>query len=123
MLRRAPHEFVNNNRWLQGFRQDGRRCRVAALDPVPSVPTMNPRPPAATKIHTPERIPQMLRAFLLFAVMLAASPALAAGDIDTCRDAAADPVVRLAACETVIADDKITGEGRELPRSGFAATA
>ena len=53
----------------------------------------------------------MLRALFLLAVTLvAAGPALAAGDIDTCRDAAADPVVRLAACETVIADDKITGK-------------
>ena len=65
----------------------------------------------------------MLRALFLLAVTLvAAGPALAAGDIDTCRDAAADPVVRLAACETVIADDKITGKPR-LPPSGFAATA
>ena len=54
----------------------------------------------------------MLRALFLLAVTLAAGPTLAAGDIDTCRDAAADPAVRLAACETVIADDKITGKTR-----------
>lgn len=65
----------------------------------------------------------MLRALFLLAVTLvAAGPARAAGDIDACRDVAADPAARLAACETVIADDKITGRpGR--PPSGFAATA
>ena len=36
----------------------------------------------------------MLRALFLLAVTFAAGPALAAGDIDTCRDAAADPVVK-----------------------------
>ena len=55
----------------------------------------------------------MLRALLLGLVMLAAAgPALAAGDIDTCRNATAEPVPRLAACESVIADDKITGPSR-----------
>lgn len=55
----------------------------------------------------------MLRAFFLILVTLfAAGPALAAGDIDTCRDAQAEPAARLAACETVIADDKITGKSR-----------
>ena len=58
----------------------------------------------------------MLRGFFLFVVFpfaiafAAAAPALAAGDIDTCRDAAAEPAARLAACESVIADDKITGK-------------
>ena len=55
----------------------------------------------------------MLRALLLGLVMLAAAgPARAAGDIDTCRNATAEPVARLAACESVIADDKITGPSR-----------
>ena len=55
----------------------------------------------------------MLRALLLGLVMLAAAgPARAAGDIDTCRNATAEPVARLAACESVIADEKITGPSR-----------
>ena len=55
----------------------------------------------------------MLRALLLVLVMLVvAGPALAAGEIDTCRDARAEPVARLAACESVIADEKITGPSR-----------
>ena len=55
----------------------------------------------------------MLRALLLGLVMLAAAgPARAAGDIDTCRNNTAEPVARLAACESVIADDKITGPSR-----------
>ena len=57
----------------------------------------------------------MLRAFLLaFVTLFAAGPARAAGDIDTCRKQDAEPAARLAACETVIADDKITGK----PRAG-----
>lgn len=57
----------------------------------------------------------MLRAlFLLLVTFAAASPARAAGDLDTCRKQDAEPVARLAACETVIADDKITGK----PRAG-----
>jgi tetratricopeptide (TPR) repeat protein len=45
--------------------------------------------------------------------MLAATgPARAAGDVDTCRNSAAEPTARLAACESVIADDKITGPSR-----------
>jgi len=55
----------------------------------------------------------MLRALLLGLVMLAAAgPAQAAGDIDTCRNSTAEPVARLAACESVIADEKITGPSR-----------
>ena len=55
----------------------------------------------------------MLRALLLGLVMLvAAGPARAAGVIETCRNATAEPVARLAACESVIADDKITGPSR-----------
>jgi tetratricopeptide (TPR) repeat protein len=55
----------------------------------------------------------MLRAFLLSIVaLLAAVPALAAGDIDTCRNTGAEATARLAACEGVIADDTITGKSR-----------
>ncbi|QHO71686.1 hypothetical protein ACH79_02640 [Bradyrhizobium sp. CCBAU 051011] len=55
----------------------------------------------------------MLQALLLGLVMLAAAgPTWAAGDIDTCRNSTAEPVARLAACESVIADDKITGPSR-----------
>src|SRR5689334_6840528 len=78
-----------------------------------SVPTMNPPPPQTTQIHPPELSLRMLRAFfLLIATLLASGPALAAGDIDTCRKQDAEPAARLAACETVIADDKITGKSR-----------
>jgi tetratricopeptide (TPR) repeat protein len=57
----------------------------------------------------------MLRAFLLALVMLfAAGPVRAAGDIDTCRKQDAEPAARLAACETVIADEKITGKSRAM---------
>jgi tetratricopeptide (TPR) repeat protein len=55
----------------------------------------------------------MLRALLLGLVMLAAAgPARAAGDVETCRNVTAEPVARLAACESVIADEKITGPSR-----------
>jgi tetratricopeptide (TPR) repeat protein len=55
----------------------------------------------------------MLRALWLGLVMLAAaSPARAAGDIDTCRNSTAEPAARLVACESVIADEKITGPSR-----------
>jgi len=55
----------------------------------------------------------MLRALLLGLVMLAAAgPARAAGDIDTCRNSTAEPAARLVACESVIADEKITGPSR-----------
>jgi tetratricopeptide (TPR) repeat protein len=55
----------------------------------------------------------MLRALLLGVAMFAAAgPALSAGDIDTCRNSTAEPTARLAACESVIADEKITGPSR-----------
>jgi tetratricopeptide (TPR) repeat protein len=55
----------------------------------------------------------MLRALLLALVMLAAAgPARAAGDIDTCRNSTAEPAARLVACESVIADESITGPSR-----------
>jgi tetratricopeptide (TPR) repeat protein len=55
----------------------------------------------------------MLRGFFpLIVALAAAGPALAAGDIDTCRDAGAEPAPRLVACESVVADDKITGKSK-----------
>ncbi|MEH2622292.1 tetratricopeptide (TPR) repeat protein [Bradyrhizobium sp. AZCC 1719] len=55
----------------------------------------------------------MLRHLLLGLVLLvAAGPARAAGDVETCRNNAAEPAARLAACESVIADEKITGTSR-----------
>lgn len=55
----------------------------------------------------------MLRALLLALVMLAAAgPVRAAGDIDTCRNSTAEPAARLVACESVIADESITGPSR-----------
>jgi tetratricopeptide (TPR) repeat protein len=52
----------------------------------------------------------MLRAFLLSIVaVVAATPALAATDIETCRDNQADAAARLTACNAAIADDKVTG--------------
>jgi Flp pilus assembly protein TadD, contains TPR repeats len=55
----------------------------------------------------------MLRGlFLIVVALVAAGPARAAGDIDTCRDNGAEPAARQAACESVIADDKITGKSK-----------
>ncbi|MEH2515252.1 tetratricopeptide (TPR) repeat protein [Bradyrhizobium sp. AZCC 1610] len=55
----------------------------------------------------------MLRALLLGLVMfIAAGPARAAGDVETCRNSTAEPTARLAACESVIADERITGPSR-----------
>jgi tetratricopeptide (TPR) repeat protein len=55
----------------------------------------------------------MLRAlFPLLITLAAASPARAAGDLDTCRNQQAEPAARLAACETVIADDKMPAKSR-----------
>ena len=55
----------------------------------------------------------MLRALLMGLVMLAAAgPARAAGDTDTCRNSTAEPATRLVACESVIADETITGTSR-----------
>jgi tetratricopeptide (TPR) repeat protein len=55
----------------------------------------------------------MLRGlFLIVATLSTAGSALAAGDIDTCRDNGADPAARQAACESVIADDKVTGKSK-----------
>src|SRR5260221_7803582 len=58
-------------------------------------------------------VSRMLRGlFLIVATVFAAGSALAAGDIATCRDNGAEPAARLAACEGVIADDKVTGKSR-----------
>ena len=55
----------------------------------------------------------MMRALLTGLVMLAAAgPARAAGDTDTCRNSTAEPATRLVACESVIADETITGTSR-----------
>jgi tetratricopeptide (TPR) repeat protein len=54
----------------------------------------------------------MLRVLVFAVALLAAAPALAAGDIDTCRDLGAEPAARLAACDSVIADDGITGKSK-----------
>ncbi len=55
----------------------------------------------------------IFRALLLGLVVLAAAgSARAAGDIDTCRNNTAEPAARLTACESVIADEKITGPSR-----------
>lgn len=55
----------------------------------------------------------MLRVLLLGFIMLAAAnPAVAAGDIDTFRNSTAEPAARLVACESVIADETITGTSR-----------
>jgi tetratricopeptide (TPR) repeat protein len=55
----------------------------------------------------------MLRAFFLAVVTLvAAGSARAEGDIDTCRNNQSEPVARLAACETVIADTKMPAKSR-----------
>jgi hypothetical protein len=55
----------------------------------------------------------MLRALFVAIVTLAGvGPVLAAADIDTCRDQAAEPEARLVACSAVTADDTITGKPR-----------
>jgi tetratricopeptide (TPR) repeat protein len=54
----------------------------------------------------------MLRLLFFAVALVAAAPALAAGDVDTCRDLGVEPAARLAACESVIADDKITGKSK-----------
>lgn len=53
----------------------------------------------------------MLRAFLLsIGLSVIATSALAATDIETCRDNQADAAARLTACNAAIADDKVTGK-------------
>ena len=53
----------------------------------------------------------MMRGFLLSIVTLVvAGPALAAADIETCRDNQAEAAARLTACNAAVADDKVTGK-------------
>src|SRR4030095_6629442 len=53
----------------------------------------------------------MLRAcFLSVGLSVIATSALAATDIETCRDNQADAAARLVACNAAIADDKVTGK-------------
>lgn len=53
----------------------------------------------------------MLRAFLLSVGVLAvAIPALAATDVETCRDNQAEAAARLTACKAVSTDDNVTGK-------------
>ncbi|MFB9268420.1 caspase family protein [Bradyrhizobium erythrophlei] len=55
----------------------------------------------------------MLRVFLSFIVLIAlVGAARAAGDIDTCRNNQAEAAARLTACESVIADDAISGKSK-----------
>src|SRR4051794_21770034 len=58
----------------------------------------------------------MLRAMSLsIGLLLTVTPALAATDLETCRDAQADAAARLTACTAVIADTKITGKAKSYP--------
>lgn len=67
---------------------------------------MNRLPPRPTNSQFAGVVSEMLRFLCLLATMLvAAGPADAAADFDTCKNAAAEPAARLAACETVIADN------------------
>jgi tetratricopeptide (TPR) repeat protein len=54
----------------------------------------------------------MLRVFCLFLALVAVGPAMAAGDVNTCRDAGADPAARLLACESVIDDNAVYAKSR-----------
>lgn len=55
----------------------------------------------------------MLRAlFVAIVTLVGMGPVLAAVDIDTCRDPAAEPEARRVACSAVTADDSITGRLR-----------
>jgi len=52
----------------------------------------------------------MLRAFFLSIGLSVAAASAWAGDVETCRDNQAEATARLAACNAVIADDKVTGK-------------
>ena len=55
----------------------------------------------------------MLRAVVALIVLLALTGAArAAGDVDTCRNAQAEAAARLAACDSVIADEAISAKSR-----------
>jgi Flp pilus assembly protein TadD len=71
---------------------------------------MNRPHPVATTGH-PWSGSQMLRAFFLsIGLSVAATSAWAATDLETCRDNQAEATARLAACNAVVADDKVTGK-------------
>ncbi|MGH6643399.1 MAG: tetratricopeptide repeat protein, partial [Bradyrhizobium sp.] len=109
LLRGGAHGFVNKTAPAQYVRRDAWRRLTGTR-----VPSHN-EPPVARGDQTDMRrsVSPMLRAFFLVAALLVViGPARAAGDIDTCRNNEAEPAARLAACETVIADDKITGKSR-----------
>ena len=52
----------------------------------------------------------MLRAFFLSLGLAVLATSAWAGDVETCRDNQAEAAARLAACNAVIADDKVTGK-------------
>src|SRR5205823_2195437 len=59
----------------------------------------------------PRSVSRMMRGFLVSIVTLVvAGPALAAADIETCRDNQAEAAARLTACNAAVADDKVTGK-------------
>jgi tetratricopeptide (TPR) repeat protein len=66
----------------------------------------------ATNLHPPERFAMLRALFVAIVTLAGVGPLLAAADIDTCRDAAAEPEARLVACSAVTADDTITGKPR-----------
>ena len=105
MLRLGAHEFVNKTTPVQHVRRD-----VWPRLTGPQVVSHNEPPVARGDLNDmPRSVSRMLRALILAVVMLVAtSPARAAGNIEGCRNARENPVAGLAACETVIADDNIT---------------
>src|ERR1700730_4513374 len=73
---------------------------------------MNWRSLPATNLHPPERLPMLRALFVAIVALVGMGPVLAAADIDTCRDPAAESEARLVACSAVTADDTITGKPR-----------
>src|SRR5882757_7984929 len=72
---------------------------------------MNSPPDFRDRKFMRSSILRKLRGFALLVVTLAgAGPALAAGEVETCQNRGLEPAARLASCESVIADDKITGK-------------
>src|SRR5260221_9433841 len=88
---------------------------LAARLTAPRFPSHNePRVPVCDQKRMRRSVSRMLRGlFLIVVALVAAGPALA-GEIDTCRDPGAEPVIRQAACESVIADDKISGKPKAV---------
>ena len=64
----------------------------------------------------------MLRAFLLSVGLSVVAASAWAGDIETCRDNQAEAAARLAACNAVIADDKVTGKPKAYATWYFGDT-